>query len=208
MPRELLKFRKGDVGLKIAKDGKLEVAGVTPDMPMIDSKGNVNPALLFAAAWARKNQKVFEVLVQNFKDSVKEGIFGQDAQEEFIANYRSRQQEETKGANIEPSVQPVQVKPPPPFLNPDTKPTVAMPVPTPDATFDTSLGNEFETMADAASGAVTLTDGGCGNADSASGAVTFEKPAPLTAQGMVAKRDGKRPMTVEDQLREVSPRGN
>jgi len=174
MPRELLKFRKGDVGLKITRDGKIEVAGVTPDMPMVDSKGNVNPALLFAAAWARKDQKVFELLVQNFKDSVKEGIFGQDAQDEFIATYRSRQQEATQGANIEPSVQPV---PPPPFLNPDTKPTVSnMPVPTPDSTFDTS-----------------------------SGAVTFEQPEPLTAQGMVAKRDSK---TVEDQLREVSPRGN
>ena len=167
MPRELLKFRKGDVGLKITKDGKIEVAGVTPDMPMVDSKGNVNPALLFAAAWARKDQKVFELLVQNFKDSVKEGIFGQDAQEEFIATYRSRQQEVTQGANIEPSVQPVQ--PPPPFLNPDTKPTV-VPVPTPDSTFDTS-------------------DGGCGNADSDSGAVTFEQPKPYDKDGMLKGRD-------------------
>ncbi len=102
MPRELLKFRKGDVGLKIQKDGKLEVAGVTPDMPMIDSKGNVNPALLFAAAWARKDQKVFEVLVQNFKDSVKEGIFGEDAQKEYKTAIKIQKE------NV------------PPFLNPDT----------------------------------------------------------------------------------------
>ena len=129
-----MEFKKGDVGLKIQSDGKLEVAGVTPDMPMIDSKGNVNPALLLAAAWARNDQKVFEVLVQNFKDSVKEGIFGQDAQDDFISTYRSRQQEESKGANIEPSVQPVQL---------------------PSPTFDTS-----------------------------------------------------KPMTVEDQLRDISPRGN
>jgi hypothetical protein len=141
-----MKFRKGDVGLKIQSDGKLELAGVTPDMPMIDSKGNVNPALLFAAAWARKDEKVFEVLVQNFKESVKEGIFGEDAQEEFIATYRSKMQEVTQGANIEPSVQPVQ--PPSPTVP-------SMPVPTPDSTFDTS-----------------------------------------------------KPMTVEDQLRDISPRGN
>ncbi len=102
MPRELLKFRKGDVGLKIQKDGKLEVAGVTPDMPMIDSKGNVNPALLFAAAWARKDQKVFEVLVQNFKDAVSEGVFGEDAQKEYKTAIKIQKE------NV------------PPFLNPDT----------------------------------------------------------------------------------------
>ena len=207
MPRELLKFRKGDVGLKIQRDGKLEVAGVTPDMPMIDSEGNVNPALLFAAAWARKDQKVFEVLVQNFKDSVKEGIFGQDAQDEFIANYRSRQQEASKGENIEPSIQPV---PPPPFLNPKEAPThftsdakeeLVLP-----ADSKPSVSEDLWTpSSDVASGAVTLTDGGCGNADSDSGAVTFQKPTPMTVREQLARRDS---MTVEDQLREVSPRGN
>ena len=53
MPRELLKFRPGDVGLKIMKDGQMEVAGVNEETPMIDKNGKVNPALLFAAAWAR-----------------------------------------------------------------------------------------------------------------------------------------------------------
>ena len=73
MPRELLKFRPGDVGLKIMKDGQMEVAGVNEESPMIDNQGKVNPALLFAAAWARKDQKTFEALVQNFKDAVLEG---------------------------------------------------------------------------------------------------------------------------------------
>ena len=68
MPRELLKFRPGDVGLKIQKNGQLTLAGVTPDIPMIDREGNVNPALLFAAAWVKKDPKLFELLIQNFKD--------------------------------------------------------------------------------------------------------------------------------------------
>ena len=37
--RELLKFRTGDFGLKIRKDGKLEVAGISEESPMIDNKG-------------------------------------------------------------------------------------------------------------------------------------------------------------------------
>ena len=83
MPRELLKFRPGDCGLKICKDGTMEVAGVDESGGMIDQNGKVNPALLFAAAWARKEQKVFEALVQNFKDSVLEGYFGPAAQDDY-----------------------------------------------------------------------------------------------------------------------------
>ena len=82
MPRELLKFREGDCGLKIRKDGKLEVAGVDDSGGMINKEGRVNPALLFAAAWARRDPKVFEMLVQNFKESVAEGFFGQEAKED------------------------------------------------------------------------------------------------------------------------------
>ena len=160
MPRELLKFRKGDVGLKIMKDGKLEVAGVTPDQPMIDSKGNVNPALLFAAAWARKDENVFKLLVENFKTAVAEGIFGEDAQKDFLTAIKMQAEKEAS-------------KPPPPFLNPDTKPTV-----------DPSLGNEFETHSDK-----PITD-------TTSGAVTFEQPEP----GVTTWPGEKGPMTVEDQL--------
>ena len=172
--RELLKFRPGDVGLKIRKDGQLEVAGVSEESPMIDNKGMVNPVLLFASAWARKDQKCFEALINNFKDSVKEGYFGDDAKRDFERALKV--QEETK-------------KPSPPFLNPDTKPTVSTTAVYGDE-FETSSSKPTVSTTASASGAVTLTDGGCGNADSASGAVTFEKPAPLTAQGMVAKRDG------------------
>ena len=83
MPRELLKFRPGDSGLKIRKDGTMEIAGVDESGGMIDQNGKVNPALLFAAAWARKDQKVFEALIQNFKDAVLEGYFGPDAQADY-----------------------------------------------------------------------------------------------------------------------------
>ena len=180
--RELLKFREGDCGLKIRKDGQLEIAGIDEKHGIIDEKGMVNPVLLFAAAWSRRDQKVFQVLIDNFKESVREGYFGQDAKRDYEKADKLKQEEESK-------------KSPPPFLNPekieapvldsDSKPTVSTP----------SLGNEFETVVDAASGAVTfeqptpLTDGGCGNADSDSGAVTFEQPKPYDMDGMLKGRD-------------------
>ena len=211
MPRELLKFREGDCGLKIRKDGQLEVAGIDEKQGIIDAKGMVNPALLFAAAWARREQKVFQVLIDNFKESVREGYFGQDAKRDYEKALKI--QDETK----EPSpafLNPDKIKEP--VLNPDSKPTVST----------SSLGNEFETHSDkptvsgattdtydastfeqpkpgvttwpgqdSASGAVTfeqpapLTDGGCGNADSDSGAVTFEQPKPYDINGMLKGRD-------------------
>ena len=195
--RELLKFRPGDCGLKIKKDGQLEVAGVSEDSPMIDTKGMVNPVMLFAAAWARKDQKCFEALLTNFKDSVKEGFFGQDAKRDYEKALKI--QDEAKDS-------------PPPFLNPEK---IEEPVLDPDSKPSVlSLGNEFETHSDkpnvtapsssdvgssstgeVASGAVTfeqpapLTDGGCGNADSDSGAVTFEQPKPYDINGMLKGRD-------------------
>ena len=48
MPRELLKFRDGDVGMKIRKDGALELAGVGGDEGMIRKDGMVNPAMLLS----------------------------------------------------------------------------------------------------------------------------------------------------------------
>ena len=156
--RELLKFRQGDCGLKIRKDGQLEVAGVSEESPMIDNKGMVNPVMLFAAAWARKDQKCFEALLTNFKDSVKEGYFGDDAKRDFEKALKL-QEEESK-------------KPSPPFLNPDTKPTVST---------TAVYGDEFETSSSKPTVSTTA---------SASGAVTFEQPAPLTTQGHLDKRDG------------------
>ena len=68
--RELLKFREGDVGMKIRKDGHLEIAGVK-ESGMINEKGMVNPILLFASAWARRDPKIFQALIDNFKESVR-----------------------------------------------------------------------------------------------------------------------------------------
>jgi hypothetical protein len=62
---------------------------------MIDNTGKVDPALLFAAAWARKDQKVFEALIQNFKDAVGEGFFGNEAQTDYKKALKA-QEEHTK----------------------------------------------------------------------------------------------------------------
>jgi hypothetical protein len=191
MPRELLKFREGDCGLKIRKDGKLEVAGVDDSGGMINQEGRVNPALLFAAAWARRDPKVFELLVQNFKESVREGFFGQEAKVDYERALKV-QEEHTKSLEeqnvaVKSTTEPV--------LDPDSKPTVSTAVYGDE--FETSSSKDAATMSrvDAASGAVTfeqpapLTDGGCGNADSASGAVTFEQPKPYDVNGMLKGRD-------------------
>jgi hypothetical protein len=171
MPRELLKFREGDCGLKIKKDGTLEVAGVDDSGGMINKEGRVNPALLFAAAWARKEPKVFEALVQNFKDAVAEGFFGPEAQADY-KRALDAQAEHTKSLQD----QNVAVKDVP-FMKPDET---------------AEYGNEFETHSDkptvsaAASGAVTFEQ-------PKPGATTWpgqDKPTPMTVEEQLDRRDG------------------
>ena len=163
MPRELLKFREGDCGLKIRKDGQLEVVGVDEAGGIIDEKGMVNPVLLFASAWARRDQKVFQVLLDNFKDSVREGFFGPEAKRDYEKADKVKKEHEAS----------LKAQYTPPFLNPDTKPTVS--------TSEPSLGDEFETSSSKPTVSTTAA---------ASGAVTFEQPSPLTTQGHLDKRDG------------------
>jgi len=186
--RELLKFRPGDCGLKIRKDGALEVAGVSEDSPMIDTKGMVNPVMLFAAAWARKDQKCFEALLTNFKDAVKEGFFGQDAKQDYEKALKLQDEVKT---------------PPAPFLNPEVKEPVLNPDSKPMAIDHDLIGNEFETHSDKP----TVSN-------AASGAVTFEQPKPgvttwpgqneniTKVQEGMDKHDVEqpKPMTVEEQL--------
>jgi len=158
--RELLKFREGDCGLKIRKDGQLEIAGVDEKHGIIDAKGMINPALLFAAAWSRRDPKVFQALIDNFKESVREGYFGPEAKRDYEKADKLKQEEEAK-------------KPSPPFLNPekikepvldsDSKPTVTAP----------------------STGVVGPSNTG----DVASGAVTFEQPEPLDIKGHLDRRD-------------------
>ena len=185
--RELLKFREGDCGLKIRKDGQLEVAGVDEKRGIIDEKGMVNPALLFASAWARRDQKVFQVLLDNFKESVREGFFGPEAKRDYEKADKVKKEHEAslKAQNPPaPFLNPEKIEEP--VLDPDSKPTVT--VPSTEAVGPSSVG-------EVASGAVTfeqpapLTDGGCGNADSDSGAVTFEQPKPYDKDGMLKGRD-------------------
>ena len=157
--REFLKFREGDCGLKIRKDGKLEVAGIDEAGGMIDKNGMVNPVLLFASAWARRDQKVFQVLIDNFKESVREGYFGPEAKRDYEKADKLKLEEEAKKPSA-PFLNPEKIEEP--VLDPDSKPSVSTP----------SLGNEFET-----------------HSDVASGAVTFEQPEPLTEQEAVNRRD-------------------
>ena len=85
MAREMLKLRKGDQALCIKNDGKVELAGIE-GKPLIDEQGNMQPVILFAAAWARKtDSKVMGVLFENFKQAVREGYFGFDAKKDFAA---------------------------------------------------------------------------------------------------------------------------
>ena len=173
--RELLKFREGDCGLKIRKDGKIEVAGVDDAGGIIDKNGMVNPALLFAAAWTRRDQKVFQVLIDNFKESVREGYFGPEAKRDYEKADKLKLEEEAKKPSA-PFLNPEKIEEP--VLDPDSKPTVATP----------SLGNEFETHSDVTAQS-TEAVGPSSVGEVASGAVTFEQPEPLTEQEAVNRRD-------------------
>ena len=161
--RELLKFREGDCGLKIRKDGQLEVAGVDEKRGIIDEKGMVNPALLFASAWARRDQKVFQVLLDNFKESVREGFFGPEAKRDYEKADKVKKEHEAslKAQNTPPFLNPEKIEEP--VLDPDLKPNVT--------------AQSTEAVGPSSVGEV------------ASGAVTFEQPEPLTEQEAVNRRD-------------------
>ncbi len=95
MAREMLKLRKGDTAIAIKKDGNLQLAGIN-DTPLINEKGMISPVILFAAAWAKKDQKLMEHLVENFKTCVKEGYFGEDAKKDYEAMEASASEEKKK----------------------------------------------------------------------------------------------------------------
>ena len=178
--RELLKFREGDCGLKIRKDGQLELAGIDEKHGIIDEKGMVNPALLFAAAWSRRDQKVFQVLIDNFKESVREGFFGPDAKRDYEKALKVKDEHESslKAQN-----------PPAPFLNPEKLEVPVLDSDSKPRVIDHDLiGNEFETHSDVI---VPSTDavGSSSSGDVASGAVTFEQPEPLDIKGHLDRRD-------------------
>ena len=111
MAREMLKLRKGDSAIMIKTDGSVEMAGVN-DKPLMDDKGMISPCILFAAAWAKKDSSLMNHLVDNFKNCVREGYFGPEAQTDFKAmevegeKHRLRQEQAaTSGAvTIEPTI--------------------------------------------------------------------------------------------------------
>jgi hypothetical protein len=82
MAREMLKLRKGDSAIKIKADGQVELAGVQ-DKSMVDDSGNISPVILFAAAWAKKDQNLINHLIDNFRNCVREGYFGTNAQDDY-----------------------------------------------------------------------------------------------------------------------------
>jgi hypothetical protein len=82
MPREMLKLRKGDTAIMIKADGSIEMAGLQ-GKELITENGHISPTILFAAAWARKDDKLLVHLVKNFQECVREGYFGADAQRDF-----------------------------------------------------------------------------------------------------------------------------
>jgi|FLOH01.1.fsa_nt_gi hypothetical protein len=82
MAREMLKLRKGDSAIMIKTDGSVELAGVN-DKPIMSDEGMISPVILFAAAWAKKDKGVISHLVDNFKNCVREGYFGEEAKSDF-----------------------------------------------------------------------------------------------------------------------------
>jgi len=102
MAREMLKLRKGDSAIKIKADGQVELAGVQ-DKAMVDDKGNISPVILFAAAWAKKDQNLMNHLLKNFRTCVKEGYFGVDAQNDYKkmeAAVKKDQEEKDKDKDV------------------------------------------------------------------------------------------------------------
>jgi len=82
MAREMLKLRKGDTAIMIKADGSIEMAGLQ-DKELVNEQGQISPVILFAAAWAKRDQQLLAHLVKNFQDCVREGYFGADAQEDY-----------------------------------------------------------------------------------------------------------------------------
>tara|TARA_R110002167_G_scaffold133578_1_gene318752 strand:+ start:321 stop:896 length:576 start_codon:yes stop_codon:yes gene_type:complete len=103
MAREMLKLRKGDSAIMIKTDGSVELAGVN-DKPIMSAEGMISPVILFAAAWAKKDDSLLKHLVDNFKNCVREGYFGPEAQSDYKAmeieaeKNRIRQEEGASGA--------------------------------------------------------------------------------------------------------------
>ena len=202
MAREMLKFRKGESGLKIKNDGSIELAGVQ-DKALIDERGHMSPVILFAAAWAKKDQEVMQMLIKNFKSCVREGYFGDEAKNDFAAAERLQKKAAASAAVTMSASGAVTQEP---VLEPDSKPTVSK---TLEELKDEEEARRLTAIAEQGqdpkvlkqqeamkAGATSTTekpyDGFAvpeGWTPEASGAVTTDTPTPMTTEEQLARRD-------------------
>ena len=202
MAREMLKMRKGESGLKIKNDGSIELAGVQ-DKALIDERGHMSPVILFAAAWAKKDQELMQMLIKNFKACVREGYFGDEAKNDF-ARAEKLQQKMAASAAVTMSASGAVTQEP--VLEPDSKPTVSKTaeelkedeeVRRLDAIAeqgqDPQVLKQMEAMKTGATSTETKPYEGHevpeGWTPEASGAVTTDTPAPMTTDEQLHRRD-------------------
>ena len=105
MAREMLKLRKGDSAMMIKTDGTMELAGLE-DKPLVNEKGEMSPIILFAAAWGRRDDKVMLVLIENFKQAVRDGQFGFEAKRDILEQDRIMSESIASGAVTTEQVKP------------------------------------------------------------------------------------------------------
>ena len=202
MAREMLKIRKGESGLKIKNDGSIELAGVQ-DKALIDERGHMSPVILFAAAWAKKDQAVMQMLIKNFKSCVREGYFGDDAKNDFAAAEKLQHKMAASAAVTMSASGAVTQEP---VLEPDSKPTVSK---TPEELKeeeesrrlraiaeqgqDPQVLKQMEAMKEGATSTTEKPYEGFevpeGWTPEASGAVTTELPTPMTTDEQLSRRD-------------------
>ena len=202
MAREMLKFRKGESGLKIKSDGSIELAGVQ-DKALIDERGHMSPVILFAAAWAKKDQELMQMLIKNFKSCVREGYFGDDAKNDFASAERLQKKMAASAAVTMSASGAVTQEP---VLEPDSKPTVSK---TPEELKeeeesrrlraiaeqgqDPQVLKQMEAMKEGATSTTEKPYEGFevpeGWTPEASGAVTTELPTPMTTDEQLHRRD-------------------
>jgi hypothetical protein len=203
MPREMLKLRKGDSAIMIKNDGSVELAGVN-DKPLMSDKGMISPVVLFAAAWAKKDDSLMNHLVDNFKNCVREGYFGTDAQNDFkqieieAEKIRLKKEQEGSAAKTQPTVAKTSTVAKTPEEDARHKEEERRLEQLKKEASDPRMIRQMEAMKKGAK-KIVKTDIPMDShrvpddwtPDTASGAVTFEQetPTPMTTQEQLDRRD-------------------
>ena len=189
----MLKFRKGESGLKIKNDGSIELAGVQ-DKALIDERGHMSPVILFAAAWAKKDQEVMQMLIKNFKSCVREGYFGDDAKNDFAAAERLQQKAAASAAvtmSASGAVTQEPVSKTPEELKEEEEARRLRAIA--DQGQDPQVLKQQEAMKAGATSTTEKPYDGFevpeGWTPEASGAVTTDTPTPMTTEEQLARRD-------------------